>query len=595
MWRKRAIAITAFFLLILGGLLARLVQVQLVETEHFTKHHINLVEASVKQRSQEMVLDNGRGGFLDKDGYSLTQSTKTVLILFPFLQNMEWDSGEIADIMEVSEYNLISAVKNAKEPVVFGGDKPITLTAKQSEKINKLAIPGVFAVDKKYNLKNSFAEQLLGITGQNEELLAKRYPDKKLSYDTLVGITGLEKSFDEFLLPDGEAKLVYHVDAAGGPLFGINVKYVEPGNPFYPVNIKTTIDKNLQEKAEKLVDEQGIQKGGLVLLDLKTNSIAAMVSRPHMDTNNPFKTDGINNYMLKQQIVGSVFKTVVAAAAIDHKLDGNKLTYDCSRKINGDPDPVYQHGMLNFTNSFAVSCNNTFATIAKELKDIDENLLEEYAEKLSLTTIDGWQGDVYHTIDFKQLPEEEKGRVFLSEDAKRDKNYVALTGIGQNEVRVTPLAVANMMATIARGGQKESVRVASEIDYKNGSTLLKFKQQKIPGETISLKTAEKLQHLLREVVVNEKGTGRWFQDLPYEVAGKSGTAETGVMKDGKQLHNKWFAGYFPYNNPRYALVTVNLGVFSDKGGVNPLFSEMVKAVNKHDQDISAKESPVRIP
>ncbi|MGP7816895.1 peptidoglycan D,D-transpeptidase FtsI family protein [Niallia sp. 01092] len=584
MWRKRAVGITILFLIILGGLLARLVQIQLVETEHFTKHHINLVEASVKQRSQEMVLDNGRGGFLDRHGESLTQQTQTVLILFPFLQNMEWDHKRIADIIGVSEYNLTNAVKNAKEPVVFGGNNPTTLTTLQRDEVNKLAIPGVFAVDKKYNLKNNLAEQLLGITGQNEELLAKRYPDKKLSMDTLMGVTGLEKSFDEFLLPDGEAKLVYHVDATGGPLFGINVKYTEPGNPFYPVNIKTTIDKNLQETAEKLVDEQGIKKGGLVLLDLETNSIAAIVSRPHINSNNPFETDGINNYMLKQQIVGSVFKTVVAAAAIDHKLDDDGRTYDCSRKINGDPDPTYQHGMLNFTNSFAVSCNNTFATIAKELKDVDENLLEEYAEKLTLTTMVGWEGNVYHTTNFKQLQEEEKGRVFLSEAAKKDKNYVALTGIGQNEVRVTPLAVANMMATIARGGEKQSVRAASEIDYKNGSTLLKFKQQDLPGKTISPVTAEKLQKLLREVVVNDKGTGRWFQNLPYEVAGKSGTAETGVMKDGKQLHNKWFAGYFPYNHPKYALVTVNLGVLSDEGGVNPLFSEMVKAAYQYDKD-----------
>ncbi len=70
----------------------------------------------------------------------------------------------------------------------------------------------------------------------------------------------------------------------------------------------------------------------------------------------------------------------------------------------------------------------------------------------------------------------------------------------------------------------------------------------------------KLQKLLRGVVLNPNGTGRWFKDLPYEVAGKSGTAETGKYMDGKQLHNKWFAGYFPYQNPKYALVAVNLDV-----------------------------------
>lgn len=582
MWRKRAVLTGVFFIFMLIVLLARLVQIQLVDTEHFTKHNISLVEASVEQRSQEMILDNGRGGFLDRDGESLSQQTKTVLILFPFLKNMDWDSGKIADIIGTTEYTLTKTIAEAKEPVVLGGSKPVELSAKQMTDINDLKIPGVFAVNKKYRVQNELAEQLLGITGQNEAELADRYPDKKLSYDTLIGLTGLEKSFDEFLLPDGESKLVYHVDATGGPLFGTNVKYVEPGNPFYPVNIKTTIDKDLQEKAELLVDKHNINKGGLVLLDIETNSVAAMVSRPNIDKN-PYETEGINNFMLKQQIVGSVFKTVVAAAAIDNKLDNNNAIYNCSQKINGDPDSVYQHGMLNFTNSFAVSCNNTFATIAKELKDIDENILEDYAQKLSLTTMAGWEGSIFHSSDFKQILDEEQGRVFLTEEAKKDKNYVALTGIGQHEVRVTPVAVANMMATIARGGEKQAVRVASEIEYKNGSTLLKFDQKNLSGDTISPYTAQELQKLLREVVENKDGTGRWFQELPYEVAGKSGTAETGIYKGKEQLHNKWFAGYFPYDKPKYALVAVNLEVFADEGGVNPLFADMVKAVYEHDQ------------
>lgn len=234
----------------------------------------------------------------------------------------------------------------------------------------------------------------------------------------------MERSFDEFLLPDGESKLVYHVDAKGGPLFGLNVKYVEPANPFYPVNIRTTIDTELQEMAEKLVDEQGIKKGGLVLLNLEDNTVAAMVSRPQINKTNPYQTDGVNNYMLKQQIVGSVFKTVIAAAAIDNKLDDANTQYDCSKKINGEQDPNYQHGMLNFTESFAVSCNNTFGTLAKDLKEIDENLLEIYAEKLSLTSLVGWQGSIFHSAEFQQFSGEEKGRVFLNEEAKRIKTML---------------------------------------------------------------------------------------------------------------------------------------------------------------------------
>ncbi|MDP4162910.1 MAG: penicillin-binding transpeptidase domain-containing protein, partial [Bacillota bacterium] len=188
----------------------------------------------------------------------------------------------------------------------------------------------------------------------------------------------------------------------------------------------------------------------------------------------------------------------------------------------------------------------------------------------------GWQGSVYHTSDFKQLEEEDKGRVFLTDVARNDDNFVKMSGIGQDEVRATPLAVANMMATIARGGKKEMVRVASGIEYKNKSSMVEFNIKDIPGETISPYTAMKLQKLLREVVVNDHGTGRWFQKLPYDVAGKSGTGETDKYVDGRQLHNKWFAGYFPYQNPQYVLVAVNLDVFENEGGVNLLYEDMVK-------------------
>nr|WP_316252483.1 penicillin-binding transpeptidase domain-containing protein [Bacillus aquiflavi] len=151
-----------------------------------------------------------------------------------------------------------------------------------------------------------------------------------------------------------------------------------------------------------------------------------------------------------------------------------------------------------------------------------------------------------------------------------------------------------MMATIARGGKKEMVRVVSKIEYKGGTVMTKFKQRQIRGESLAPSTAMRLQKLLREVVENEHGTGRVFYDLPFEVAGKSGTAETGKFKEDKQLHNKWFAGFFPYEKPRFALVTVNLDVFSDEGAVNPLFMDMVKGIYELEQKNGKTASKIEI-
>jgi len=568
----------------IGLLLFRLAQLQLLDTESFSKHEINLIEASVKQRSQEMVVDNGRGNFLDRSGNPLSYETSSVLVLFPFLKKMDWQINQVAKTIGVSEYALKNSVEKSKEPFAYGDPDPVILTKSQMDAINEMKIPGVFAVERKYPLDKIPAAQLLGIIGENESLLKSRYGEKDFLPRTLIGLSGLEKSFDEFLVAEGKSRLVYHVDGEGAPLFGINVKYIEPANPFYPINVQTSIDKDLQMIVEEAVDNYDIKKGGVVLLDIKTNSVLSMVSRPEINKNAPFSDKGIENMMVKQHIPGSVFKTVVAAAAIDSGLDDPNRKFDCSKKLNGEPDLKYDHGMLNFTDSFARSCNRTFGEIARELQEKDPTILERYAEMLSVTGGVGWKGDIFHLENFQQMQDEEEGRVFVSEDARKDRNFSALSGIGQHEVRASPLAIANMMATIARGGEKDMVRSVLSIKYQNGTEMTEFPKEKLKGDRISSYTAMKLQKLLREVVVNDHGTGRWFKDLPYAVAGKSGTAETGIYDGEKQLHNKWFAGYFPYENPKYALVAVNLGVPEDEGGVNPLFADIVKAVYDYNQD-----------
>ena len=158
---------------------------------------------------------------------------------------------------------------------------------------------------------------------------------------------------------------------------------------------------------------------------------------------------------------------------------------------------------------------------------------------------------------------------------------IAKTSIGQQDVQTTPLAIANMMATIARGGKKEQVKAVSKVEFDNGTTVVDFPNQAMSGDTLKPYTAMKLQHLLRKVVTEEKGTGASLQELPVEVAGKSGTAQTNIEKG--EL-NKWFAGYFPYENPKYALVTVNLETNESSSSMTPLFSDIVKVLYSKDQD-----------
>lgn len=571
--RMRIIAIILISFILM--LMVRLIQIQLVATESFSKHGINLIEASVKQRSQVLEIDDGRGKFYDRNKKPLVHEEIPTLVLFPFLKKMTWPVGKVANILGVPEQSLKEAVALSKKPFAFGGKTPIQLTPDQSKAINALKIPGVFAVNQKIYQNHLLAAQLIGRTIKSDVLKHKRYPNLTLSPDTRIGDTGLQQTFDEFLLSEGESKLVFHVDASGGPLFGVDVKYVEPGNPLYPVKVITTIDKDIQQRAEQLVDQYGIKKGGMVLLDIEKSEIVAMVSRPAYRADDP-NGQGSINMMTTQKTPGSVFKTVTAAAAIDFGLNNPKRMFNCNQTIEGKQDTKHPMGWLNFENSFAQSCNHTFAELSTEIAKKHPDYLENYAKKLGLIGKSGWEGHVYHT-NMNQLYHEQSGQIWYNKTLKTDPKMIAKTAIGQQDVQTTPLAIANMMATIARGGKKEMVKAVSKVEFNNGSTVVNFPSQSIDSENISPYTAMKLQQLLRGVVIRTKGTGVFLQNLPIEVAGKSGTAQTNIAS-GKL--NKWFAGYFPFRKPKYALVVVSFDTSEGSRGMTPLFADIVRIFDK---------------
>jgi cell division protein FtsI/penicillin-binding protein 2 len=578
MTKKRMLFVLFIIQMMFFLLLGRLVQLQLVSTESF--HGMNLIEASVEQRTQQMIIDDGRGMFVDRNEQPLTYDYIPSLVLFPFLKKIDWPIEEVATVLSISKQTIIDQLHEAKAPfILFVNEQPFRLTERQMKKINDLRIPGVMAVKKQYPLERKYAQHLIGLLGENQTLFQQRYPDKKLSAKTKIGVSGLQSAFDEFLIQDGETKLLYHVDGSGEPLFGMDVKYMEQANPFYPITIQTTMDRSLQAEVEDIVRMHGMEKGAVVLLDVQTSDILALMSVPEMDEDDPYKDGAAENQALLPQIPGSIFKVVVAAAAIEKGLVPSERTFDCSKKINGEPNDADDDSFLSFKDSFAVSCNNTFGILGKELVQKENDILEQYAKKLGVFSLVGWNGRVYHFHDFRPLSEEKKGTIWANEQDQKVPLAIAQTAIGQKDVRLSPLAVANMMATIARGGEVKQVRAAKKMMYKNGTTFFEFQEQALTDETLQRDTIEQLQQLLREVVQHQRGTGRSFQSLPYSVAGKSGTAETGR----KEIVNKWFAGYFPSEQPKYALVVVQLETESAKAVTNAVFADIVRAIYELDQ------------
>ena len=574
---KRRIIITLLcFTCMMLALLGRLVQIQLIANESFTNKHINLIEKSVAQRTQAVTVDDGRGHFVDRNGTELGEVKYPVLVIFPFLQIKNDMLEKITHIIGVPGQDVKAQMKDKQKPFIFQrGDRPFRLTKEQMEKINRADMLGMVATEVKMK-QISEAEHLIGAVGENEKEFQKRYGEmKKLPSQTPIGISGLQQSFDEFLMTDGETKVLYQVDRQGEPIFGKRAKYTSPGNPFYPVTIQTTIEKSLQQKAEELIQTHGIKKGGLVLLDVKKSEILAMMSKPSLQTNDERTyQQAVENQMLTPHFPGSVFKTVIAAAAIDQNLVQRNRTFNCDTDPYGEKLPQVRMGQLNFKDSFARSCNRTFAVLGNELMQKDKKVIEAYLEALGASGEVGWKGSVFHTTEFKQLPEEKDAIVWNGEENKGSHKAIAQTAIGQKDVRISPLAIANMMATIARGGEKREVKAVKEVRYKNGTSFFQFEDHKLEGRQLPYETVRKVQELLRNVVTMEKGTGSAFQSSPLSIAGKSGTAQTGK---GNRV-NRWFAGYFPYENPRYALVVVDIETANDQNRVTPIFKEFVEEI-----------------
>ena len=100
------------------------------------------------------------------------------------------------------------------------------------------------------------------------------------------------------------------------------------------------------------------------------------------------------------------FKTVVAAAVIDQKVNLFNRTFNCNKDLYGENDPQVRMGTLNFKESFARSCNRTFSELGNELLQKDKTVLETYVAALGANEKVGWKGSVFHTPHFEQMPEE---------------------------------------------------------------------------------------------------------------------------------------------------------------------------------------------
>lgn len=135
-----------------------------------------------------------------------------------------------------------------------------------------------------------------------------------------------------------------------------------------------------------------------------------------------------------------------------------------------------------------------------------------------------------------------------------DGGVLAQSGIGQRDVRMTPLQAANLIVTLLNEGRVMEPRLVSEIRYAGGQRMVKLPAQRAQRGSGRIKPATAHALLRGMQAVVDHGTGRSIRQGLWAVAGKSGTAET--TRAGIARNHQWFAGYGPVKKPRYAVAVL---------------------------------------
>jgi peptidoglycan glycosyltransferase len=361
-----------------------------------------------------------------------------------------------------------------------------------------------------------------------------------------------------------ELERVFNDELAGRTpqAFGRNLADFLAGRETTGDDVLTTLRPQVQRAA---MDGLGGQRGAVVAMAPRTGAILALASTPSFDTDRladhdtqaaaEYKSqlDDDENEPLRNRAVrewyppGSTFKLVTGAAGLEAGMSPDD-TFDNPTRLslpqttatisNFGDGPCAGGGQIDFARAMTVSCNTTFAQIAMEAGD--ENLITQ-AERF------GFNAELIEQLPnplASQMPEE------------LNPPQTAQAGIGEFDVRATPLQMATVVASIANAGVLVEPRLVDSVQDERGDVLAEYGASTFspPGrdsQAISRDTASALRNMMVQVVQSGTGTGAQLPDA--QVAGKTGTAQA---REGAAGPTVWFAGFAPAGDPRVAVAVV---------------------------------------
>lgn len=393
-----------------------------------------------------------------------------------------------------------------------------------TEELSK-GYPITRVIDKKVNTQH--IQIFDRIEENSDDMLCRHLLDYQCS--------GLEKYTNYEL---GELYVNFPVDAQGHLLSGNTFDAVD-NNYSSTDGVIISIDKRIQQICEDAA--KPIPKGSIVVMDTETSQLLASVSIG----------DDYNNRALSGYAIGSVFKLVVCVAALEK---GITPLYNCNNSIK-IADTVFScqnnraHGMQTMKQALANSCNCYFVNLAMKLG----------ADTLYATAKSLGFGEDYHLFEDWAVP----GGNMPSRSALDSVGELSLLGFGQGLLTDSPVHFASVISCIANGGNYNYPTLDFE-DVKK-------------DQTISEKTADAVLEYMHYVVTDGTGVNANYKD---KTAGKTATAQSGIYNNGSEVLNTWFAGIYPIDKPKYAIVVMCEDGKSGAGDCCPVFRTIVEKLEK---------------
>jgi len=334
-------------------------------------------------------------------------------------------------------------------------------------------------------------------------------------------------------------------------------------------SVELTIDPDAQDAAYDALKSRlpGNVEASVVAIEPSSGKILAMVSLPTYDPNklashdlaasrdtydrlNKDKSEPLLNRAIQKTLPpGSTFKLVTAAAALENlDLDadsevpgGAAYTPPQTTNVIDNEGRDCGAGKIPFKQALGNSCNTTFAQLAVEL---GEDKMLEQAEKFGFNQ--------HYLDDLRPQAQSVFPEEVRTDDGTREVSpaEVAQTGIGQFEVRATPLQMAMVAAGIANDGKVMKPYLVDEVQSAEFDTLEKTEDEEF-SQAMSSSNARELTELM--VYTVEHGTASPAAMTGIEVAGKTGTAQSGIDNVPPYA---WFVSFAPVENPEVAVAVM---------------------------------------